>query len=380
MRIIINATNLAGGGGVQVAFSVIHECKKFIEHDFHVLLRSNLSAEIDTTIFPLNFSFYEIKDMPSFTIKGIKVIKLLKHLEKEIKPDVVFTVFGPSYWTPKAPHLMGYAIPHFLYKDSPFFKIIKSSERLSWVLLSRIKRYFFLKNADYYHVETDDVKNRLAQFLSVSKDVIHTVSNNYNAVYDDFKLMKHEVRLLKNFSGSFKFLSLSAYYNHKNFEILNKVIPLLKEKGFNDVKFVFTLQNDIFETVFTETAKSQMLNLGPLAVADCPQLYYECDAVFLPTLLECFSANYPEAMVMERPILTSDLSFAKEICQDAALYFNPVNAADIAELIIKIISDTDIQKNIVAKGKNRLGDFDTAAERTRKYLDICKIISTDNIH
>ena len=73
-------------------------------------------------------------------------------------------------------------------------------------------------------------------------------------------------------------------------------------------------------------------------VENCPKLYNQADAMFLPTLLETFSASYPEAMKMERPILTSDLDFAKDICGDAALYFNPLDSYDIANKI-KTIND-----------------------------------------
>lgn len=38
----------------------------------------------------------------------------------------------------------------------------------------------------------------------------------------------------------------------------------------------------------------------------------------MPSLLECFTATYPEAMRMERPIVTTDLAFAQGLCGEAA--------------------------------------------------------------
>ncbi len=60
-----------------------------------------------------------------------------------------------------------------------------------------------------------------------------------------------------------------------------------------------------------------LYNHGPVPVTDGPQLYQTCDFLLLPTILETFSGTYPEAMAMGLPIITTDLDFAHEICQDA---------------------------------------------------------------
>ena len=70
-----------------------------------------------------------------------------------------------------------------------------------------------------------------------------------------------------------------------------------------------------------------------------PMCTAQSDAMLLPTMLECFSASYPEAMVMKKPVLTSDLSFARSICGNAAIYFNPFDPADIADKIIGLVND-----------------------------------------
>jgi glycosyltransferase involved in cell wall biosynthesis len=106
-------------------------------------------------------------------------------------------------------------------------------------------------------------------------------------------------------------------------------------------------------------------------VAECPSLYKECDIVYLPTLLEIFSASYPEAMIMKKPILTSDLSFARSICGEAALYFNPFDTSDIANVIEKIIFDEKLYQMYVAKGKEKFESFPSAAQRVESYFKIC---------
>ena len=374
MRLIINTSNLNKGGGIQVALSFISECIKFTRNEYHVFLCENLTDQINPELYPSNFHFYIIPVLPSIKMKGLKTIKKLEKLEKQINPQCVFSIFGPTYWTPKSPHLMGYAIPHFIYPDSPFFSIISKKEKFKWILYKMLKRIFLKKNSKYYHVETNDIRQRLSKFLTCPLNNIFTVSNTYSSIYNSFKINSTKI-LPEKVGDEFRFVCVSAYYFHKNLDILNDVIPLLKEKGFINVKFILTINENVFQTIFTNVAKTQIINNGPISINDCPQLYSECDAMFLPTLIECFSANYPEAMKMQKPILTSDLSFAHDVCGDAAIYFRPLDKEDIVDSILLLINDKSLQLELIRKGNEELKKFNTASERAAKYLSICKQIS-----
>lgn len=110
-------------------------------------------------------------------------------------------------------------------------------------------------------------------------------------------------------------------------------------------------------------------------MAECPDFVDSCDALFLPTLLECFSASYPEAMLLKKPILTSNLPFATTVCEDAAIYFNPLDSIEIANKIAQLVSSPELIKDLQEKGERRLKSFLSPRERAKKYLDICKTVS-----
>lgn len=373
MKLIINTTNLHGGGGIQVAYSFINECIKFPENQYYIFLCPVLNKQIRKKKFPENFFFYEFLNKPFFLLNGLST---LKKLESEIKPDCVFTVFGPSYWTPKSVHLMGYAIPHFLYTDSPFYKTISLTERIKWKLMYIIKRFYFLTNSDYYHVETKDAKSRLSKYLNRPLTSIFSVSNTYNSIYNSETVKSTQI-LPNRTLNEFRFICISAYYSHKNLEILNKVIPLLKIQGMTNIKFVLTIDSKIFESKFSDLSKSQIYNIGAIDIENCPTLYQECDALFLPTLLECFSANYPESMKMKKPILTSDLPFARNICGEAAIFFDPIDENSIFEKICLLVNNKQLQNEMIEKGNTQLLNFNTSNQRTEEYLRICKMISNE---
>jgi len=92
--------------------------------------------------------------------------------------------------------------------------------------------------------------------------------------------------------------------------------------------------------------------------------------MFMPTLLECFSATYPEAMKMGIPIVTSDLPFARSICGDAAVYFDPMSPQSIGEAIYSLANNNSLYKEYIARGWKQLLTFESAKTRAQKYIEI----------
>ena len=370
MKIIVNTTNLNHGGILQGALSFIEEAKLITHHSYHVFLASTLSEHIDKSSFPDNFQFYEFRYSPRSVPYGLKVIRKLERFEKRISPDCVLSLSGPTYWNPRVLHVMGFARPHYIYKE--YFNNIKYSivEYISFVFKSRLHRFLFKKNADFFLTQTNDVAERLSHFLQIDKSKIFTIGNTYHPVFD---IPVKELSLLPpNTNREFRMITITAFYKHKNLEIINKVIPYLIDANIK-FKFVLTLPSEIFYKKFGHLSE-YVINVGQVSINSCPYLYANCDALFLPTLLECFSASYPEAMKMSKPILTSDYSFAKDICKDAALYFNPLNPSDIAEKIVELFGNINLQRDLIENGKKRLTSFESPTSRAEKYIRICENI------
>ena len=353
-----------------MAKSFIEECRRFPEHEYHVVLGESLDKMIGRNDFPPNFHFYAIGYRPATKVFSFQSADVFfKALEKKVQPDVVFTTSGPSYWKPIAPHLEGFNLPHYIYADSPFFSGISMWKNIRWKLKGMVIRYFYKKDADALVVQTEDVNERVSHWTGKSR--VYTVTNTYGAQYD--LSSETDKKILPPLQeGEQRFLMLSAYYAHKNFEIINRVCEILEQEKMTRFRFVVTLPAEIFAGLFSAKAKKYIHNTGPLKPDECPALYRQCDFVFLPTLLECFSATYAEGMKMGKPILTSNLSFAHTVCGDAAIYFDPLNADDVIAKMHKLAGNHDLQENLVKKGKDRLSSLLTSEQRARRYIEICK--------
>jgi len=217
-------------------------------------------------------------------------------------------------------------------------------------------------------VQTDDVNQRLQAFLGRSD--VHTVSNTCSAAYYDSH--RGAPKLPNSQGGEFRALTLSALYTHKNLEIIRAVVDEFRRRGRPSPRFVLTIQQADYDLVFGENYIDEVVTVGPVSPSECPSLYEECDAMFLPTLLECFSASYPEAMIMQKPILTSALGFAQTVCQDAALYFDPLNANEIADQFERLMDSEKLKNDLIELGELRVKTFNDAHQRAKAFLSICE--------
>ncbi|HKK10200.1 MAG TPA: glycosyltransferase family 4 protein, partial [Bacteroidales bacterium] len=261
---------------------------------------------------------------------------------------------------------IGYNIPLYIYTDSPFLREQSLYRKLKRKLKKYLHFYYFKRDADYYVVQTDDVNQRVRQALDT--DQVLTVTNTASSYYTDWTA--YPPKLSPKAKGTFRFITISSYYAHKNLELIPEVLRELQSRGITQLEFVLTLKEQDFQTHIG--AQPGIINVGPIPPEACPSLYQECDAPFLPTLAECFSASYPEAMAMEKPIVTTDLGFARSICREAALFFDPMNAKSAADQIIQLIRDVELQKDLISKGKRQLKTFDSPRDRAEKYIALCE--------
>lgn len=367
MRILINCSNLKIGGGLQVAHSFISSLYRFESHEFIVVASSELLERLDTIELPNNCDLINYTLQPS--ILGVIVGRnsFLSSLVKEKRVDAVFSVFGPTYWRSKVSHLVGYAKPHYIYTSSPYFKLLGFFDRLRLHSLRKLHLYDFKHNSDMLVTENQDVSDRLKAVLLQKK--VFTVTNYYNQVFDDESKWR-DVDRLPEFEGV-TLLTISSNYTHKNLGIIPKVIGSLHSLSLKkDFRFVVTVEKGHLGKSIAPEIERHIVYLGSVKIEQCPWLYSKADMVFLPTLLECFSASYPEAMRMSKPILTSDLDFARGLCGDAALYFDPLDEQNIAETIIRLSNDKDLKDELIKNGKDQLLTFDDYTTRSNKYLTL----------
>lgn len=366
MRILINASNLKKGGGLQVADSICGLLSLYPQHSFIVVLSSYLSATLQKINSIPNVNAVQY-NMP----KRLEVIlfqrdSFLDTLVEKEKVDVVITIFGPSLWKPKCQHISGFARAQCVLTDSPYFKQLSFRKRLVEKIGNMILIWAFNRCSDIYYTENELISDKLQILFPLKK--IYTITNYYNQIFDEKEMWEHKIKL-DNFQG-ITLLTISANYPHKNLSIIKPTILYLK-KHYPHFSFRFVLTIDESEYLpLTSEERKHILFLGKVPIEECPNLYAQSDVVFLPTLLECYSASYPEAMRMEKPIITTDLNFAHSLCGDAALYYSALSPAALGDSIYNMAVNEELRAYLVENGKKQLLKFDNYEMRIRKIIKL----------
>ncbi|WP_299006409.1 glycosyltransferase [uncultured Tenacibaculum sp.] len=370
MKALIDNSNLYAGGGIQVATSFLHDlCSIEDDNQYHVVQSVNSAKQINKEEFDDRFYFYDLTKENSSILKRSN---WLKKIENEVKPNVIFTVFGPSYHKSNFPKVVGFALGQVLYPQSPYFKKISLLNLVKLKLVSYLKSFLFQKNSDVLIYETEDA-NTIYSSINKNKVKGYTVSNTVNSVF----LNKESWKEISVEKSSFNIIYLTANYLHKNIEIIPKVIDeLIKADKLKDFKFHLSVNKT--EMNFDDKYDPYINYLGKVEIKQIPLLYKKMDLLFMPTLLETFSTTYLEAMYMQIPIVASDMSFARDICSDAAFFAEPLNPKDYARKILALYYDNDLYESLVQKGTENLKRFGTSMDRTKKYLEILKMHANAN--
>lgn len=361
---LINASNLHGGGGVQVAISFLYELT-MMGDDFsslHVVA----SNEVGKGLLRLSantqvFGDYQICDTFGLQAFNSKLNNRIKNYE------VVFTIFGPNYLRVKAKkEIVGFAQLWILNFDNPI------SEKMSFFSKSVLRFKFFIQwlfflRADHYVVELEHVKKGLMQSKGIDAEKVSVVYNTVSSLYLDKSKWK-SINIEKG-TEEISLGIVTRDYPHKNIGILPAVGQILESKYNLKVHFYTTL-NELEWSARDDFFKMYVSTVGSLSPEQCPSFYQQIDGVVFPSLLECFSATPLEAMVMTKPLFASDRGFVRDVCAEYALYFDPLDANDIAHKIARYFNTGSNRTEHLEKAKNHALNFSSARSRAEKYLEV----------
>ena len=360
---LINASNLKNGGGLQVAQSICEQLNQYKNHHFIVVLSTYINDEHITAYENIEVFKYNIPQNMKNVLLGRDAF--LDGLVEEKHIDAVLTVFGPSLWRPRVPHLCGFARAQLLKEVNP-----DVHPTLKERLVYKIWAWGFRKSSKVFYTENPYISEMLPQLIKGAK--VYTVSNYYNQVFDNPDQWRKEI-MLPAFVGT-TMLTVSSTGSHKNLSIMVPVAEYL-EREYPNFNFRFILTCDKAPFQLPEHLNRHFVFVGKVDVSECPNLYEQADIMFMPTLMECFTATYPEAMRMEVPIVTTDLEFAHGLCGEAACYYSALDAKAAAESIYKVATDKAYRLQLTASGKKQLKKFDNYEQRAEKLIRILEDIS-----
>jgi glycosyltransferase involved in cell wall biosynthesis len=161
---------------------------------------------------------------------------------------------------------------------------------------------------------------------------------------------------------------------HKNVLTLLRALARLRQRKMVSHALVIIGDDTRWKrTVVDECSRlgisDQVVFVPYISQALLPRIYAAADLLVMPSIVEGFGLPVLEAMACGTAVVCSRAASLPEIAGDAAVYFDPASAEDLALVIDQVTHSRDLRESLVAKGLQRAKQF-TWQESTRKHIEL----------
>ena len=166
-------------------------------------------------------------------------------------------------------------------------------------------------------------------------------------------------------------LSVASLVPRKNLKTLLQAYCDLPTPGFE--LYLAGGMNSIYANAELNeyVGRSGVRFLGYVSETELISFYRNAIAYINPSLYEGFGIPNVEAMIQECPLVVSDIPAFKEVCGDAALYFDPLNITDIQDKMMAVTQDESLRTSLIAKGKQQVRKYnwEQSAQQIRNVIN-----------
>jgi glycosyltransferase involved in cell wall biosynthesis len=200
----------------------------------------------------------------------------------------------------------------------------------------------------------------LVGLLGLSPEKIDVVPLGIGTVQRAAPLSESETRSRFDLGSREVLLTLSAKRPHKNLAVLISALasipvehrPLLVMPGYPTWH-----EQELRERAAAAGVLGDVRMPGWISESEVEGLWALSRAFVFPSLYEGFGLPVLEAMARGVPVACSDASSLPEVAGDAALLFDPHDAAGIATVLRRLLEDPEEARRLGARGIERAREF-----------------------
>jgi glycosyltransferase involved in cell wall biosynthesis len=221
-----------------------------------------------------------------------------------------------------------------------------------------------IKRADAVITVSKASKDEILKHYRLDGNLVGVV---HNGVSSQFKVLadssaygplKARLGITKRFV-----LFVGALEPRKNLGLAIKAFNKFNEARENSFQMVIVGQKWYGKSEF---ASADIVQAGPLDTSDIILLMNCAQAFFFPSLYEGFGLPVLEAMKCGLPVVASYIPSVREICADAAAYFDPRSISEMSNTLGRVMDGKSLREEMSRKGLERGGKFSwqKTAQRT----------------
>lgn len=225
------------------------------------------------------------------------------------------------------------------------------------------------------------VKSQLINEWQVDKDKIVVTTEGVDDIISAIakKINQDRVdQIMKRFNIDTPYLFyVGAAHPHKNIKGLINAFLILR-RDYQYLKLVLSgMDNYFWQRVKNEYQHKDIVYTGQVSDDELVALYKNAEVFVMPSFEEGFGIPILEAMALGCPVVSSNSGSLPEVGGEAAVYFNPLDTADMSSKITHVLKSKKLRKELIEKGKKRVEDFSwrKLAEQTLEVYQNASSIS-----
>jgi glycosyltransferase involved in cell wall biosynthesis len=373
VKILINCFNLRSAGTLVTAKNLLEALARQ-DGSWHYTVLVPEGFDYEALSLGKNFTLIPIKTPFAYRFYRLYFDHIgIRRLISKIRPAAYLALgnIGP----------VRLPVPQIVLFHNPFYLDWNnfSDARISEKIIKAMERHFFAKtvrNTAFFIAQTEYMKQRLKEVWNVDDDKISVIPNALPSALripedapSDGSMESDE---------SWEFLYVSRYYPHKNHDFLIPVAHGLLRNKVSEARLLVTIDENITEgRAFLDRVRKEGLqdiiqNIGEIGHDLLKNRYRRCTALFFPSLMETFGMPLLEAMAFGKPILAAEMPYARDLCDQAALYFDPRNPDSAMEAIRKVRTDRSLRESLSRSSLQRLKQFPSWDEVASSYKNVLR--------
>ena len=363
MRIGINALILKENntGTGYYTKCLIEKLQYDTKNEYYIFLSSkNLLNSSENN----NFKIYEFPLAATSIIFRILIEQfLLKRYIKKLKIEILHST---SFSIPLNQNLIPNIVTiHDIFHEK-FKKTIKPLTRIYHKIIFNAS----IKKADFIIADSKNTKEDIINYLGIDDKKITVVLLGVNSIY-----LKKNIDSKKNNFGKY-FLYVGSLEPRKNIDSVIKAFSKI-HKYIDEILVIVGAkkwkETHLYELVKELGIEKKVFFCGYIADDELPGIYANATALVFPSFYEGFGLPVIEAMAAGTAVITSNNSSLSEISNGASLLVDPYSIDEISIAMKKIVLDTGLKEQQIAKGLRNSKNF-TWEKTAEETIDVYKKI------
>ncbi len=369
IHLFINALAASAGGGLTYIRNVVPQIAEMEDVKATVLLASQFVCELTGSSKNINVVGRNVSSNPA--LRFLTEQRIVPDLIRSCGADVLLSTGNFTVMQSPVPQIL--LSRNSLYTSRDFARDLRSRGDYRLWLDNEVKSAFArrsIQTADLVVAPSEAFAQELRLWTGKPVAAIHH-GFDPRVFAGDPSPLPHDVQERLNVrNDAVRLLFVSLYNYYRNFETLLGAMPLLKRKLQPRAIVLLLTCNLAAKTnssgYRSENAAalvqqlglgSEVVELGAVPYRMLHHLYRAANIYVTPAYAESFAHPLVEAMASGLPIVASDLAVHREVCGDAASYFNRFSPQEFADRVLELVASPQTASEMSERGRQRAAVF-----------------------